>query len=281
MASTFGTTSLSRTRRVVRAMARCSSVKSSGVKISSRRPIFDQESTAVSLAGEASLVAHDLVQPFENAGGALAAAYAHCYHSVFRFAAFHFAQDRGREFRARAAQRMAQRDCAAVDVDAFGSSPLARITASACTAKASLSSMRPMSSIFRPASPSALGIATHRADAHDFRRHAARGEADEARFGLEAQLLRFLFGHHQRRGGAIAGLRGIAGGDGSSGMNTGFNLASASREVSARGPSSLVNMVRMVRFGAAVHDWLSTFTGTISSSKLPSAWARSAFWWLR
>ena len=45
-----------------------------------------------------------------------------------------------------------------------------------------------MSSSFSPASASAFGNRHHRADAHDLRRHAADGEADEARLRLQAQL---------------------------------------------------------------------------------------------
>ena len=91
-----------------------------------------------------------------------------------------------------------------------GSSPAARITASACAAKASLSSITPMSSSFRPGEREGFGNRHHRTDAHDFRRHAGRGEADEAGLRLQAEFSRFGRGHHERRRGAIAGLRGIA-----------------------------------------------------------------------
>ena len=58
-----------------------------------------------------------LLQVFENAGRAHAAADAHRDHAVARVAALQFAQQGGRELGAGAAQRMPQRDRAAVDVD--------------------------------------------------------------------------------------------------------------------------------------------------------------------
>ena len=53
--------------------------------------------------------------PFEDSRGSLPAADAHRNHAVARLAALHFPQDRGRELGAGAAQRMAERDGAAVD----------------------------------------------------------------------------------------------------------------------------------------------------------------------
>ena len=53
----------------------------------------------------------------KDSGGAHASAYTHCYHAVPRFAARHLAQQRGRELGSGAAQRMAERDGSAVDVD--------------------------------------------------------------------------------------------------------------------------------------------------------------------
>ena len=63
---------------------------------------------------------HGLREAFENSCRTHAAADAHGYHAVARVAAFQFAQDCGGEFCAGAAQRMAQGDRAAVDVDAGG-----------------------------------------------------------------------------------------------------------------------------------------------------------------
>src|SRR6185312_9278530 len=60
------------------------------------------------------------VQTFENSRGAHAAADAHRHHSVAAVAAPQFAQDAGSEFCSGAAQRVAQRDRAAVHVHLFG-----------------------------------------------------------------------------------------------------------------------------------------------------------------
>ncbi len=56
----------------------------------------------------------------ENSGGAHAAADAHGHHTVARLAALEFAQDRGRELGAGAAERMAESDGAAIGIDARG-----------------------------------------------------------------------------------------------------------------------------------------------------------------
>src|SRR5215472_4187179 len=61
-----------------------------------------------------------LGEAFEDAGGAHAATYAHGDHAVASFLAFHFAQNRGGELGAGAAERMAEGDGAAVDIDARG-----------------------------------------------------------------------------------------------------------------------------------------------------------------
>src|SRR5215510_482091 len=58
-------------------------------------------------------------QIFENARRAHSAADAHCDHSVASLAALHLVKQRGRQFRARAAERVAERDRAAVDVQPF------------------------------------------------------------------------------------------------------------------------------------------------------------------
>ena len=79
---------------------------------------------------------------FENARRAHAAADAHRDQAVARLAAFEFAQDCGGEFRAGAAERMSERDGAAIDDSrAPDRGLLTLITLSACAAKASFSSI--------------------------------------------------------------------------------------------------------------------------------------------
>ena len=109
------------------------------------------------------------------------------------------------------------------------------ITASDCAAKASFSSIQPMSSSCRPALAQRARNRLDRADAHDVRRHALDREADEARQRLQAELLDgLLAGQDQAPAPSLvcellpAVTLPLA-------ANTGFNLASASSEVSARG----------------------------------------------
>src|SRR5580698_11382243 len=118
MASMFGTTSFCQNSSVVFAMARCSSVKSSGVKISSGelRSRRNAPPLVLGIATVVVAIIYLLIQIFENPRSALAAADAHCYHAVFYAAPLHLAQNCRGEFRSRAAQRMTQCNGAAVDI---------------------------------------------------------------------------------------------------------------------------------------------------------------------
>ncbi len=187
---------------------------------------FDEERAAL-LVGEIVEDAIGIVpyEIFENSSCALAAADAHGHHAVARVLALHFAQDGGGELRAGAAQRMPQRDRAAVDVDACPDrGPALRITASAWTAKASFNSITPMSSSFRPAMASALGIATTGPIPMISGGTPATAKLTKRAIGFRPSSSRFLVRHDHRRGRAIAGLRGIAGGDGAVGMEDGLQL---------------------------------------------------------
>ena len=86
-----------------------------------------------------------------------------------------------------------------------------RITASACTAKASFNSMTPMSSSEQAGQRESFRNRDHRPDAHDLGWHAGDREADEARHRLQSPLRAFCR-RYDRRGRAVAGLRRIAGG---------------------------------------------------------------------
>src|ERR1700730_8869265 len=116
MSSRFGSTSLRQNSSAVRAIAWCSSVRSSGVKISSgvRSSI---RNAPPCVFGSVTVAVAISLDPLENSGGALATADAHRHHSVFCFPALHFAEDGGREFRSGAAERVAEGDCSAVEVD--------------------------------------------------------------------------------------------------------------------------------------------------------------------
>ena len=106
-----------------------------------------------------------LIQPFDQGGFALPDAHAQGRQAVerallIRRPAAHLVQQGGQDARSRAAQRMTQRNRPAVDVgDRLAPARAPCITASDCTAKASFSSTRPMSSILSPARCSALRVA--------------------------------------------------------------------------------------------------------------------------
>src|ERR1700682_6436732 len=97
----FGTTSLFQNSSVVRAIARCSSVKSSGVKISSGGVLLEKKDTRSGFVGEtvvASMITSLVIQVLENSGRALAAAHAHGDHPILVVPARHLAENGGGEF---------------------------------------------------------------------------------------------------------------------------------------------------------------------------------------
>src|ERR1700733_841661 len=224
MASTLGPTSLAQNSSTVRPMARCSEVRSSGVKISlgvrssmRKAPPFVLGNTTVAVAIQVLLL-----HSFKNTSGALAAAYAHGDQTVFRIAARHFQQDGGGEFGSRAPERMAQGDGASIDVDYF------RIDAGLLDDGQGLHAEGLVQFDDADIAESeaghfeGFGNGYNRADAHDFRRDAAGGEADEAGHGLKTQFAGFALGHDQGGGGAIAGLGRVAGRDRAARVEHGF-----------------------------------------------------------
>src|SRR3984885_14149564 len=104
MASTLGAISLVQNSSVVRAMARCSSVKSSGEKSCSGEVDSMRNEPPLCFVGEIVEDAIGVIpyQVFKNAGSALPSADTHGDHAVGRVFAMHFAQDGGGELRARA-----------------------------------------------------------------------------------------------------------------------------------------------------------------------------------
>ena len=84
---------------------------------------------------------------------------------------------------------------------------------STCTAKASLSSHRSMSSTLRPRRFEHLGHREHRADAHLVGLAAGDREAEEAAERLQALLLGVGLADDDAGAGAVAELAGVAGGD--------------------------------------------------------------------
>src|SRR5579862_4164038 len=102
MASTLGPTSLAQNSSTVRPIARCSGVKSSGVKISLgwRSSIRNAPPLVLGkLITAVAMIAVLLFHSLEDSSGALAAAYAHRDQTILRLAPRHLPQDRGGELR--------------------------------------------------------------------------------------------------------------------------------------------------------------------------------------
>src|SRR6266851_7087026 len=143
-----GTTSASTNCRVLSAIIRCSSLKSSGVKTSSavRSSIrklpplkisFCSSTAAITISfqamecgdlsplstpqtqiqsGDKSPHSKIQSQSLKYSRGAHAAADAHRHHAVTALTSFQLAQNRSGQLRSRTTERMAQSNCAAVDV---------------------------------------------------------------------------------------------------------------------------------------------------------------------
>ena len=159
-----------------------------------------------------------------------------------------------------------------------GSSPSTFITASDCAAKASFSSIRSIWSSVRPASFSAFGIAytgptpisSGRHPAYAYATKRASGRRPSA-FARSSEITTAAAAPSDVCDELPAVTVPLA-------WKAGFNFASASIDVSARGPSSALNSIS-VFFG---FDFASgavkvTGTGTISCSNCPAACAASAF----
>src|SRR5574340_1135633 len=188
MASRWGSTSLVKNSAAVRAMARCSSVKSSGVKISSgdrssirKAPPFGLLRVALAMS----------VQPFEYSGGALPAAHAHRHHAISAAAPFQIVQQRRGELRAGAAERMSQRDRAAVWIDPVhrqAGVPYDRERLD-CEGFVQLDDAQVFQA--QPRELKSLRNGDHRTDTHDLRGHAGQSVADQAGPRLQPELRRF------------------------------------------------------------------------------------------
>src|SRR5580704_11885664 len=151
-----------------------------------------------------------VLHPFEDAGGALAPAHTHGYQAVPHVAAGHFAQNRGRKFGARASQRMSQGDGPAVYVDFFNVEAGFFDDRQRLHAE-SFVQFNQADVVERQAGDSErFGNSHYRPDSHDFRRHAAGGEADETGHRLQAQLARLAVRHDDGGSRAVAGLGRIA-----------------------------------------------------------------------
>src|SRR6266849_6861742 len=150
----------------------------------------------------------------EEPRGALAAADAHGHDAVARLAAELLDGDRAHHPRAGHAERVADRDRAAVDVE------LLRIDAQAIAAVDDLRGERlvqlPHVDVvdLQAVTLQELGYRVDGTDAHLVRLAAGDGEAAEDELRANAEGLGAVHRHHERRAGAVGELRGIAGGHG-------------------------------------------------------------------
>ena len=125
-----------------------------------------------------------------------------------------FQRRRAGDARAGHAERMAERDGAAIGVHARRRRRRCRDRAARRgpgEAKASLSSMTSKSAGVRPRRASSFLRGRRRADAHDARRHAGRGAAENAGDRRQAILLGRRFRGDDQRRSAVIDAGGIAG----------------------------------------------------------------------
>src|SRR5213596_2213388 len=142
----------------------------------------------------------------DDARTAHAAADAHGHEAVALLAAAKLVEDGYGQLRARATERMAERDGAAVDVD-----PLARQRAFAHDGERLTSEgfvEFDQVEVFELEAGLLEGFRNRgdRADAHDPRWHAAHRVSDEAGERLQSELVQFFPGHHHDGCSAVAAL---------------------------------------------------------------------------
>src|SRR5213593_300066 len=165
-----------------------------------------------------------VLDALEDAGRALAGADAHRHHAVLQIVAAQRMHDGGRADRTGGAQRVAQRDRAAHRVDLRGAQADG-VDHRQRLCREGLVQLDPVDLVLRQTRVLQRGgDRLDRADAHDLGRHAARGEADEARQRLQVELLDGLLAGEDQRAGAVAGLRAVAGRDAALGGEHGLEL---------------------------------------------------------
>src|SRR5579884_1241035 len=227
ISAAWGRTSLVVKSTVVLAICRCSSVKSSGVKMSSgRRSSRRKLPPRKCLAAVVGVVAIGpfLLEVLENSGGAHAPSDAHRDHAVTGIAALHFLKDCGGDLRAGASEGMAERDSAAVDIDAVEVEAREPDHGERLDGEGFVE-LNDIDLVQREAGQfERLGDGVDRANAHLFGLATRGGEAHEARQRADAEGAGARLAHDHRGGGAVGSLRRIAGSDRSMGMEGGFEF---------------------------------------------------------
>src|SRR5262245_48760659 len=115
-ASSCGNTSFSTNSSVVCAIRRCSSDNRSGVNTAEGSVSSSNQEPPRAAVGVVIVLIGSPLHAFEYSGRSLSAADAHRHQAVARLAPLHLVQERRRQLGAGAAQRMTQRNRAAVDV---------------------------------------------------------------------------------------------------------------------------------------------------------------------
>src|SRR5262249_42095230 len=149
----------------------------------------------------------------EQAGATLAAADAHRDHTPFGLATMAFLQDVAGQPRTGHAERVADRDRAAVHIvlGRVDAEPVAAIEALAGEGLVQLPDVDSVD--LEAMALQQLRHGEHRPDAHLIRFAAGGSPGDETAHRLEAALLGVLGFHQHDRGGAVGELAGIASGD--------------------------------------------------------------------
>ena len=160
----------------------------------------------------------------EDAGSAHAAADAHGDHAVAHLAASHFLEQRCGEFGAGAAEGMAERDGAAVDVDARRIEAERADDGEGLRGKGLVELDEADVVEGEAGELEGFGDGGDGTDAHLFRQAAGDGVGDEAGEGVKAEFAGAAGIHENGGGGAVGGLRGVAGGDGSLRVEGGLEL---------------------------------------------------------
>ena len=191
-------------------------------------------------------------------------------HSVamprFSVALLQRVEERRQDARAARADRVAERDSAAVHVDLrAGSMPSSFSTATACTENASFSSNRSTSSSVQPIFSRDSADGFDRRHQHELRRQAARRLADDARERRQAERAAPFRRHHDQRRGAVVDAGRVAGGDRAVLLERRLQRARAPRAV----VSARIDSSRSTTTGAPFRCGIET--GRISSANSPAS----------
>src|SRR4029077_5275176 len=199
-------------------ISRWSSVSSAGLKTSSARGESRRKLPPGARVRGVAVVAicppkiyegKKLREALENARGTHAASDAHGYHAITRLAALEFADNCGGKLRSRAAERMAESDGAAIDVNSRGIQGRKANHGKRLRGEGLVQFDYVDLLEFQAGQAQRLGNGKHGANAHLFRRAAGSRKGDESRQRLHAEGAGAVGAHHHRDCGSIAHLGAI------------------------------------------------------------------------